>query len=223
MTDIEMMACAPTKTGHAAPDQKDAGNTATETEWLFALSHNGRVHLYALPVKPTQTGATIMQVLRKEYKEVNPGKRWFRTRVVIEDAVISPLCIGDPEAQDYPREVIVDSSTPRTDLTEAFKHPAVLRGPAFVQMNEQFAMGAGRGDVNRAYHAILIKTATSKATVAVVLTIVVLFSIVSGLAVGFWTKDAKIGLAVCAGAIGIFALIQASMFGLDTMRSKTSK
>jgi hypothetical protein len=89
-------------------------------------------------------------------------------------------------------------------------------------MNNQFAVVTNPDDIVRPCHAILIKTATSKATVAVALAVVVLFSIMCGLAVGFWTRDVKIGLAVCAGAIGIFALIQASMFGVDTMRSKSS-
>jgi hypothetical protein len=91
MEDVEMMACAPSNSGTAGLGQKNTGPTAVETEWLFALSHNGRIRLHALPVKPTQTGATIMQILKKEYKEVNPAKRWFHTRVVIEDAVISPV------------------------------------------------------------------------------------------------------------------------------------
>jgi hypothetical protein len=94
MTDVEMVACAPSNSGTAGAGQKNTGPsrlTTAEIEWLFALSHNGRVRLHALPVKPTQTGATIMQILKKEYKEVNPAKRWFHTRVVIEDAVISPV------------------------------------------------------------------------------------------------------------------------------------
>lgn len=94
MTDVEMVACAPSNSGTAGAGQKNTGPsrlTTAEIEWLFALSHNGRVRLHALPVKPTQTGATIMQVLRKECKEVIPARRWFHTRVVIEDAVISPV------------------------------------------------------------------------------------------------------------------------------------
>lgn len=74
--------------------------------------------------------------------------------------------------------------------------------------------------VDRPCHAILIKAATSRASVVVAVAMVVLFSITIGLVTGFLAKDVKIGLAVCAGAIGILALVQASMVGVDAMRWK---
>lgn len=78
------------------------------------------------------------------------------------------------------------------------------------------------GEHDCAIHAILIRAAISRATIAFVLVAVILISVIVGLAAGLLTGDAKIGLAVCAGAIAIFALIQASMFGVDGMKSKAS-
>jgi len=135
---------------------------------------------------------------------------------------LGQLCVGDPEAQDHPREVIVETTTPRSDLTEAFQNPLLLRGSAFVSVNEQFMLPFKEANHDRATHAILIRAAASQATVAFILMAVILFSAMVGLAAGMLTGDAKIGLAVCAGAIAIFALIQASMFGVDSMKSKAS-
>jgi hypothetical protein len=53
-----------------------------------------------------------------------------------------------------------------------------------------------------------------------VLAVVISLSIAVGIVTGFLVKDAKIGLAVCAGAVGIFALIQGSLVGVDSMRLK---
>jgi hypothetical protein len=133
---------------------------------------------------------------------------------------LEQLCTGDPEAQDYPREVIVDKSTPRLDLTEAFHNPLILQGQNFVQLNEQFILTDSHAAVDRPCHATLIKAATNKASVALVLAVVISLSIAVGIVAGFLVKDAKIGLAVCAGAVGIFALIQGSLVGVDSMRLK---
>lgn len=130
--------------------------------------------------------------------------------------------MGDSEAQDYPRDVIVQATAPHPDLTRAFANPLLLRGTTFESVNQQFILRPSCGTNGRPIHAILIKTATCRATVAVVLVVVIACSIAAGLIAGYSTGDVKIGLAVCAAAIGIFALIQASLFGVDSLRSKTS-
>jgi hypothetical protein len=222
--------------GTASLPQSEVGTAIQEVEWLFAVLRGSRTSLHTLRIKPTQTGATVMQLLRKEFTEIMTAKRWFHLRIAIEDAIISPvseeffhgfvrllleqLCTGDPEAQDYPREVIVDRSIPRLDLTEAFHNPFILRGQNFVQLNEQFILTNNRAAINRPCHATLIKVAMNKASVALVLAVVIFLSIATGIVTGFLVKDAKIGLAVCAGAVGIFALIQGSLVGVDAMRLK---
>ncbi|KAH6615126.1 hypothetical protein C7974DRAFT_379998 [Boeremia exigua] len=189
---------ASTGASSTRPTQQDGSIITQETECLFAIMKNGRVLLFAMRIWPTQTGATIMQLLKKEYNASASTQRWFATRVVIEDAVISPLCIGECEAQDYPREVIVESSTPREDLAEAFITPSILRGSAFVSLNGQFITGQTVG--TRPCHAILIKKTVCKITVAVVLLMAILLSVTFGCVAGFWTGDAKIGLALACKA-----------------------
>lgn len=131
-------------------------------------------------------------------------------------------CIGESEPQDYPRKVIIESSKPRTDLTRAFHDPQILRGTDFIRLNEQFGFTTGTVPVGDQCHAILIKKATSKYLVVGVVTAVILFAIVVGVVTGILVKDAKIGLAVSAGIVGIFALIQASLFGVDSLHSSRS-
>ncbi|KZM19530.1 hypothetical protein ST47_g9364 [Ascochyta rabiei] len=151
------------------PLQPDVGAVVQEVEWLFAVTRGGRTLLYTLRIKPIQTGATVMQLLRKEFTETIAAKRWFSLCIVTEDAVIS-------------------------------RHTAA----------------------ERPCHAILIKVTTDMASVAMVLAMVIAFCIAAGIATDFLAKDAEIGLAVCTGAEGIFALIQGSLVGVDA-RSMNSK
>ncbi|KAH6629800.1 hypothetical protein C7974DRAFT_193364 [Boeremia exigua] len=197
-------------------------NPDQRIEWLLAIPNGNkkRVSIHVLQTKRGETGATIMSSIKREYEAINPARRWLPSKIELEDATISLLCIGDLEAQDYPREVIVETHTPRLDLTKAFKNPLLLRGTGFASANEQFVLPAKGTICDREVHAILFKSATCKEGVVAVLVVLVLFSIMIGLAVGFWTRDAKTGLAVCAGAIGIFALIQASLAGIEAMKSK---
>lgn len=58
---------------------------------LFALTQGGKVQLHVLQLHPAQTGATTMYLLKKEYKATRSLRDWFRTRLVIEDATISPV------------------------------------------------------------------------------------------------------------------------------------
>lgn len=133
------------------------------------------------------------------------------------------LCVGDSEAQDLPREVIVLSSSPRPDLTKAFENPRLLRGNAFDSVNKHFTSQWRQANPDQPFYAILIKPVTSAMIVTSALAVAILFSITVGVIAGLLTGDVKTGLAVCAGAIGVFALIQASMAGLDNMNSKTEK
>ncbi|UPX12527.1 uncharacterized protein EKO05_0003072 [Ascochyta rabiei] len=136
---------------------------------------------------------------------------------------LKQLRTGDPEAQDHPREVIIDSSTSRLDLDEAFHNSFILRGLSFIQMNERISiLTNSHTAAERPCHAILIKVTTDMASVAMVLAMVIAFCIAAGIATDFLAKDAEIGLAVCTGAEGIFALIQGSLVGVDA-RSMNSK
>ncbi|KAF2632112.1 hypothetical protein BU25DRAFT_417859 [Macroventuria anomochaeta] len=126
-----------------------------------------------------------MNLTRKEYEAAEPVRPWFYTRIEPEDATISSLSIGNLEAQDYPREIIIEAKTPRPDLTEAFRNPLLLRGSGFTSMNEQFTWPSKEAACDRPLHAILIKTATCKVTVVAILIVVVLFSIMAGSAAGF--------------------------------------
>jgi hypothetical protein len=126
-------------------------------------------------------------------------------------------CIGDPELQDYPRKVIIESSKPRTDLTKAFHNPQILQGTDFTRLNEHFGFATGTVPAGGQHHAILIKKTTSKYLVTGAVTAAILFAIIVGIITGIKVKNAEIGLAVSAGTVGIFALIQASLFGVDSL------
>ncbi|KAJ4991286.1 hypothetical protein SVAN01_03184 [Stagonosporopsis vannaccii] len=194
-----------------------------ETAWLLAIPDRSQVKLYIIQIKRWESGATIMKSIKKEYEAIEPGRRWFPTSIELEDAIISSMCIGDSEAQDYPRGVIIEAQTPRSDLTTAFENPLLLCGKGFALMNEQFTLPAGGATSDRKLHAILIKKATCKMKVAIALIVMVLFSIIIGLVAGFLTGDTKIGLAVCAGAVGIFALVQTSLDCIETLKARASR
>ncbi|KAF2788052.1 hypothetical protein K505DRAFT_421370 [Melanomma pulvis-pyrius CBS 109.77] len=201
------------------PCTNGSDTTKPDIEWRFVVLKKGHSVLYTLPLKSGQTGATIMQLLKKEYEATKPAAHWFYDHLQLEDAVISQSCIGDPEAQDYPRKVIIESSTPRVDLTKAFHDLSLLHGTDFIRLHEQFSVGVGPRSISHQCHAILIKKATSKYMVIGAVTAAILFSIIFGIVTGLLVKDAKIGLTTSAGIVGIFAFIQASLCGAGSLRS----
>lgn len=75
----------------AASRPLDTATPKQETELLLAIPSKGRMQLYALKIDSIQTGATIMQLIKKEYDGSNPIRRWYQTNLVLEDAVISPV------------------------------------------------------------------------------------------------------------------------------------
>ncbi|KAF4625126.1 hypothetical protein G7Y89_g13043 [Cudoniella acicularis] len=205
-------------------------------ELLFIVQKKKPV-LHALPIQGSQTGATIMHLLAKEVKSIRPAAHWYQTRVVLEDAIVSrvsyskstshfpfvnpPLssanssqsCIGDPEAQDYPRAVIIEKSTPRPDLTDAFHNPSALRGSDFLRLHSQFIIVPSTGG-NNYRHAILIKAGTNKYLVAGAFALVILSSLVVGVLVGYFLHNTGYGLGAWAGIMATFALIQGFLFGM---------
>jgi hypothetical protein len=84
-------ASVPVNDSTASPPQLEVDTAIQEVEWLFAVLRGGRTSLHTLRIEPTQTGATIMQLLREEFTKTKKIKRWFHSRIVIEDAVISPV------------------------------------------------------------------------------------------------------------------------------------
>src|SRR5690349_5587561 len=79
-----------------SPSARLPGAGGRSRTLLFALAHGGEVQLHVLQVHPTQTGVTTMYLLKKEYKATRSLRDWFRTRLVIEDATVSPESILKP-------------------------------------------------------------------------------------------------------------------------------
>jgi hypothetical protein len=131
--------------------------------------------------------------------------------------VLNQFCVGNPEAQDYPRKVIIKSSTPCPDLTEAFHNPTVLRGTDFLRLHEQFNISPSAALNDHPRHAILIKTEVSKYILGGVVAGVVLFSTVVGIVVWYFSRNAGLGLAASGGAVSIFSLIQAYLSGMKLL------
>ena len=59
-----------------------------EIDWLIAIPKKGQTLLYLLPIRQSQTGATIMSIIKKEYEMVQPTRRWFLSNIELEDAAI---------------------------------------------------------------------------------------------------------------------------------------
>ena len=103
---------------------------------------------------------------------------------------------------------------PRPDLTAAFHDPRLLRGSNFAPLNSRFILTAG------SRHAILIKMTVSKVTVISVLMAIVLLSALIGVGAGLLTKDAQVGFGVTAAIVGILAVLQMAILGMDSLRDK---
>jgi hypothetical protein len=128
----------------------------------------------------------------------------------------SPDCLPqftinpDPEAQDYPRAVILKSSTPLLELTEAFHTPSLLNGTGatLVRENSQFNPANGKSPIDGHYHAILIKTKASRWLIAAGVAGTIVVAAVIGSVVGYMVGNAELGVAAGATAIAVFAFIQ---------------
>lgn len=110
--------------------------------------------------------------------------------------------------------MLIESSKPCPDLTEAFHNPTVLRGTDFLSLTEQFNISPGGRQNVRPRRAILIKTGVSKYWVSLVLAVLVLSAIGIGVIAGFWGHSVTVGLVTCAGLAGILALVQAFLLGM---------
>lgn len=75
----------------AAASLQNTKPFAEDAEWLLAIPIKGQTRLYTLRIPRGQTGATIMNLIRKEYEANRPAKRWFHMGVVLEDATVSPV------------------------------------------------------------------------------------------------------------------------------------
>lgn len=62
--------------------------------------------------------------------------------------------------------------------------------------------------------------AIGKASVISVLVAAVLLSAIIGFVAGFLAKDAQVGIGVSAVIIGVLAVVQASILGIDSVREK---
>lgn len=114
--------------------------------------------------------------------------------------------------------MIIESSTPRPDLTEAFHNSTVLRGARdFLRLNAQFNILPGATQSEKARRAILIKTNVCQYILVGALAVVVLFAIVAGIVVGVLVHSATLGVATSAGVIGIFTLVQGYLFGMKLL------
>jgi hypothetical protein len=134
----------------------------------------------------------------------------------------SPDCLPqftvnpDPEAQDYPRAVILKSSTPLLELTGAFHTPSLLNGTGatLIRENSQFNPANGKSLIDGHYHAILIKTKASRWLIAAGVAGTIVVAAVIGSVVGYMVGNAELGVAAGATAIAVFAFIQGCLLFL---------
>jgi hypothetical protein len=206
-----------------------------EVQWWAIFEKDGELLLYCLNLSSSQTGTTVVHELLKMYNSIKPTKHWWHARATIQEVTIAdvsslsklPLdryarsltsdqfCVGDLEAQDYPRSVTVTGRTPRPDLTEAFHNPNVLRGAKnFLDQNEQFNITPGSVRDIASRRAVLIEHEVNKYVLTWVIGLVVLVAVVAGVVVGVLVHSLGVAMATCAGVIGIFGFIQAFLFGM---------
>ncbi|KAF8862511.1 hypothetical protein BDZ45DRAFT_799010 [Acephala macrosclerotiorum] len=191
---------------------------ATLVQWWVIVKKRETLQLHLLDLSTSQTGATIMHILRKKYDSIRPSHPWWLTQPKISEAIVSPYCIGDPEVQDYPREIFLRSKEYRPDLTDAFHNPNVLRCAAnLIHLNEHFNILRGRrapGHGDASYSAILITNDANKCVLMWVIVAMVLASIIVGIVAGILV-DSSFGVAMSTGLIALFCLIQGCIFAAD--------
>ncbi|KAF4624941.1 hypothetical protein G7Y89_g13229 [Cudoniella acicularis] len=190
----------------------------TSVQWWVIVKKRKTLQLHLLNLSTSQTGATFIHSLRQKYESIKPTRPWWLTEPKISEAIVSPYCIGDPEVQDYPRDILITSNSYRPDLTDAFHNPNLLHSAAsFIQLNKQFdimrAHGVpGREDVS--HSAILITNDVNNCILLWVIVFMILFSVIIGIVAGLLV-DSSFGVAISTGLIGLFALIQGCIFVAD--------
>ncbi|CAN9140504.1 unnamed protein product [Alternaria alternata] len=186
-------------------------------EWLIVTGKK-RVHvMYSVEMHRRMTGTTAMHAIGKAYKDTKPSNPWYHSRAQLEDAVLSSFTVNpDPEAQDYPRAVILKSSTPLLELTEAFHTPSLLNGTGatLIRENSQFDPANGKSPIDGHYHAILIKNKASRWLIAAGVAGTIVVAAVIGSVVGYMVGNAELGVAAGATAIAVFAFIQGCLLFL---------
>ncbi|CAN9176365.1 hypothetical protein AA0114_g11004 [Alternaria tenuissima] len=186
-------------------------------EWLIVTGKKrGRV-MYSLELHRRITGTTAVHAIRKAYKDTKPSNPWYHSRAQLEDAVLSSFTINpDPEAQDYPRAVILQSSTPLLELTEAFHNPSLLNGTgaALIRENPHFNPANGKSLIDGHYHAILIKTEASRWLIAAGVAGTIVVAAVIGFVVGYMVGNAQLGVTAGATTVAVFAFVQGCLLFL---------
>ncbi|KAE8447294.1 hypothetical protein EG329_010852 [Mollisiaceae sp. DMI_Dod_QoI] len=135
-------------------------SSATLGQWWAILKKRMALQLHLLDLSTSQTAATIMHTMRKKYDSIRPSRPCWLTQVKIPETIVSSYHIGDPEAQDYPREIFLTSNEYLSDLTDAFPNPNIPRRAAnLTYLNKHFNIlrghrAPGHGDAS--YPAILI-------------------------------------------------------------------
>ncbi|KAK7185788.1 hypothetical protein PSPO01_08038, partial [Paraphaeosphaeria sporulosa] len=112
----------------------------------------------------------------------------------------------DPEAQDYPRRIIVASIQLLIELTEAFHDPSLLVGSGAAVLREipQFN---SKNCIDGHYHAILIRSEASHCLLVAGMAGAILVAGVIGYTVGRFTKSAMLGVVAGATAVSVFAYL----------------
>ncbi|SPN98730.1 uncharacterized protein DNG_01775 [Cephalotrichum gorgonifer] len=165
-------------------------------EWWMIIDKKNKLELHRLELLSSDTGATIMSKLKAKYELAKQRQRWWSSAPVIERATVSPYCVGDAEAQDYPREVLIETSKPHPVLTKAFQRPGVVRSTArFLALNSDFDVGQGADRAGGSRHAIYVKVGVHLPTLYVVFAMELLVAVIAGILLGFLSGTAAVGLA----------------------------
>ncbi|CAI9634069.1 unnamed protein product [Alternaria burnsii] len=200
-------------------------------EWLIVTGKKRGHVMNSVEMHSHMTGTTAVHAIGKAYKDTKPSNSWYHSRAELEDAVLSSSSEAcprspdllfqftvntDPEAQDYPRTVILKSSTPLLELTEAFHNPSLLNGTdaTLIRENSQFNPANGKSPIDGHYHAILIKTKASRWLIAAGVAGTIVVAAVIGSVVGYMVGNAELGIAAGATAIAVFAFIQGCLLFL---------
>ncbi|KFA68743.1 hypothetical protein S40285_10823 [Stachybotrys chlorohalonatus IBT 40285] len=182
-------------------------------EWWMIIDKKNKLQLHPLELLSLDTGTTVMSKLKAKYELTKQCQRWWNSAPVIEEVTVSPYCVGDAEVQDYPREVLIESSKPHPVLTKAFQRPGVLRSTArFLALNSAFAVGHGADRAGGPHNAIYVKVGAHLPILYVAFAIVLLVAVVAGILVGFLSGTAAIGLATTSTVVGLFGVVNAFLF-----------
>ncbi|RYN47866.1 hypothetical protein AA0118_g12017 [Alternaria tenuissima] len=186
-------------------------------EWLIITGKKRGHVMYSVEMHSRMTGTTAVHAIGKAYKDTKPSNPWYHSRAELEDAVLSSFTVNpDPEAQDYPRAVILKSSTPLPELTEAFHNPSLLNGTGatLIHENSQFNPANSKSPIDGHYHAILIKTKASRWLIAAGVAGTIVVAAVVGAVVGGMGGNSGLGIAAGGTAIAVFSFIQGCLLFL---------